>query len=61
MLIGSALYASSHDFLDRHLLHLGEFGEITLPDWLVIRATPVVILVCIMLLALMIGLELGGN
>lgn len=61
MLIGAALYARSYNFLNRHLLHLGEFGQITLPDWLGIRATPVVILACVMLAAFMVGLELGGN
>ncbi|MFZ7127618.1 MAG: YeeE/YedE thiosulfate transporter family protein [Desulfobacterales bacterium] len=60
MLIGGALYARSHDFLDRHLRHRGEFGDITLPDWLGVRPEPVVILVCSLLMAFMVGLELGG-
>ncbi len=60
MLIGSALYARSHDFLDRHFLHLGEFGKMTIQDWIGAPAAPVVILVSALLTAFMVGLQLGG-
>ena len=60
MLIGTGLYSVFYDQLNRWLLHLGEFGDVTLPD-LLKAPTWLVILVSVALIGLfLLLLELVG-
>jgi hypothetical protein len=59
MLLGTGIYASIYDPLERKILHLGEFGKITLPQLLNAKPGPVILYVGAALVLFLVILELA--
>lgn len=60
MLLGTGIYSVLYDHLEKKILHLGEFGKITLPQLLDARPWPVIIGVGTSIVAFLLILELAG-
>jgi hypothetical protein len=60
MLLGTAIYSILYDRLERKILHVGEFGKITLPQLLGVGPWPVILSSTAAILLFMIILELAG-
>jgi hypothetical protein len=60
MLAGTAIYASLYDRLDRRILHVGEFGRMTLPQLFKIKPWPVITVLSSLIVLFFITLEFLG-
>lgn len=60
MLLGTGIYSILYDRLAKRILHLGEFGKITLPQLLNTKPWPVILCVNATLAAFLLILELAG-
>ncbi len=60
MLLGTAIYSILYGRLERLILHVGEFGKITLPQLLGVGQWPVILWSTAAILLFMVILELAG-
>jgi uncharacterized membrane protein YedE/YeeE len=60
MLLGTGIYSIIYDHLEKKILHVGEFGKITLPQLLNFRPWPVIISVGIAIGLFLFILESAG-
>jgi hypothetical protein len=60
MLLGTAIFAAIYDRLEKRVLHIGEFGKITLPQLINQRTWSVVFRVSAFIVLLLLILELAG-
>lgn len=60
MLMGTGIYSILYDRLEKRILHLGEFGKITLPDLLNAKPWPVILCVNAAIAVFLLILELAG-
>lgn len=60
LLAGSAIYAVIYPWLDRHILHMGSFGEVTLPELFKTDALKMVAMVTACILGVLLALEIFG-
>ena len=60
MLIGTGLFAEFYPTLEKRVLHIGYFGELTLPELLKVNHWWVILPLAILLSALLLVLEISG-
>ena len=60
MLVGTGIYSVLYGRLEKRILHIGEFGKITLPELLNAKPWPVIIGVSTAFIAFLLILELAG-
>jgi hypothetical protein len=60
MLLGTAIYSMIYDYLDKWILHVGEFGTITLPQLIGAEQWPVILSTSAALVVFLVILELAG-
>jgi uncharacterized protein len=60
MLVGTGIYAALYDRLEGSILHIGEFGKITLPQLFNARPWPVIACVTAVIVVFLLILELRG-
>lgn len=60
MLFGTWIYAMFYERLEKRILHVGDFGKITLPQLLNARPWPVIAAVCAVIVVFLVNLELAG-
>ncbi len=60
LLTGSALYAVIYPWLARHILHIGNFGEITLQELFKIDTLKMVAIASIFIVLVLVALEIFG-
>ena len=60
MLAGTAIYAALYDRLERKVLHIGEFGQLTLPQLLNVKPWSVIGVLCASILLFFFILEYAG-
>jgi hypothetical protein len=61
MLLGTGIYSILYDRLEKRILHLGEFGKITLPELLNAKPWPVILRVSTVIAVFLLILELVGG
>ena len=60
MLAGTGIYAALYDFLEKRILHVGEFGKLTLPQLLKTGTWPVILSMSAIIILFLLILELIG-
>ncbi|OPZ31456.1 MAG: putative inner membrane protein [Lentisphaerae bacterium ADurb.BinA184] len=60
ILIGAGLFAARYPRLREGILKRGDFGALTLPEWLKVNAWVVIVPMALLLAALLYGLERAG-
>jgi hypothetical protein len=60
MLLGTGIYSILYGRLEKTILHLGEFGKITLPELLNAKPWPVILRVSTVIAVFLLTLELAG-
>jgi len=60
MHLGAGFLAASYPRLARGILRWGDFGELTLPQWLKVNPWVVVVPVAMVLTAVLVGIEKAG-
>ncbi len=61
ILTGCWLFAAVYPKLEKTILNLGYFGELTLPQLLKVKTWPVIITACAAIIALLFGIEKAGR
>lgn len=61
MLIGTGLFAALYPALEKKVLHIGDFGELTFPQLLKVNPWRIVLPVAIAIAALLFVIELSGH
>jgi hypothetical protein len=60
MLAGTWIYAVLYDRLERRILHIGDFGKITIPEMLHVTPWPVILSLSAAIVVFFIILEIAG-
>jgi hypothetical protein len=60
MLAGTAVYAALYERLERKILHVGEFGRLTLPQLFNVKPWPVIAVLGGSIVLLLVVLEFAG-
>ena len=60
MLAGTAIYASLYDRVERKILHVGEFGRLTLPQLFNVKPWPVIAVLGSSIVLLLVVLDFAG-
>jgi uncharacterized protein len=60
MLAGTAIYAALYDHLERKVLHIGEFGRLTLPQLLNVKPWSVIVVLGALIVLFFFILEYAG-
>lgn len=60
MLIGTGIFAALFPKLQKRILKIGDFGELSLPQLLKINAWLIIMIVCAAIVALLLALEKSG-
>ncbi len=60
ILIGSGIFASLYPFLEKGILKKGDFGSLTLPEWLKVNEWVVIVPVSLLIAGLLWWIEKAG-